>query len=152
MSKKNGGDLRYIHQDHLTSTALAIKYYPYGECRNSTGNLATDILFTGQRLDCTGLYYYGARYYDSTIGRFISADPIVPDPMNPQSLNRYTYCLNNPLKYIDPMGYSSEYWLESYYDDSGTTISPYPNLGYYIHEKGMLKPEEIREFYETFAG
>jgi RHS repeat-associated protein len=32
------------------------------------------------------LYYYGARYYDPAIGRFISADAIVPDPMNPQSL------------------------------------------------------------------
>ncbi len=61
--------------------------------------------FTGQRLDGTGLYYYGARYYDPNIGRFISADSIVPDPMNPQSLNRYSYCLNNPLKYTDPSGH-----------------------------------------------
>ncbi len=45
-----------------------------------------------------------ARYYDATIGRFISADTIVPDWTNPQSLNRYSYCLNNPLKYIDPSG------------------------------------------------
>ena len=46
-----------------------------------------------------------ARYYDATIGRFISADTIVPNPYNPQSLNRYSYCLNNPLRYIDPSGY-----------------------------------------------
>ena len=39
----------------------------YGDCRNSTGDLDTDKLFTGQRLDCTGLYYYGARYYDPVI-------------------------------------------------------------------------------------
>jgi RHS repeat-associated protein len=61
--------------------------------------------FTGQRLDSTGLYYYGARYYDPGIGKFISADTIVPDPANPQSLNRYACCLNNPLKYIDPTGH-----------------------------------------------
>ena len=60
--------------------------------------------FTGQRLDSTGLYYYGARYYDPTIGRFISPDTIVQDPANPQSFNRYSYCLNNPLKYVDPTG------------------------------------------------
>jgi RHS repeat-associated protein len=56
-------------------------------------------------LDDTGLYYYGARYYDAEIGRFISADSIVPDPMNPQAFNRYSYVLNNPVKYTDPTGY-----------------------------------------------
>ncbi len=112
MSKNN--TLKYIHQDHLAGTALVtsdngtllgtMKYYPYGYCRNSQGDLGTDKLFTGQRLDDTGLYYYGARYYDPTIGRFISADPIVKSLTNPQSLNRYTYVLNNPLKYTDPSG------------------------------------------------
>jgi hypothetical protein len=47
----------------------------------------------------------GARYYDSIIRRFISADTIVSDPANPQSLNRYSYCLNNPLRYTDPTGH-----------------------------------------------
>ena len=45
--------------------------------RNSTGTIATDKKFTGQRLDGTGLYYYNARYYDTSIGRFISADTFV---------------------------------------------------------------------------
>ncbi len=115
VANRQGTDLRYVHQDHLTGTSLmtdssgdslgTIKYFPFGDCRNSTGTVDTDILFTGQRLDGTGLYYYGARYYDPEIGRFISADPIVPDPFNPQSLNRYSYCLNNPLKYNDPSGH-----------------------------------------------
>jgi RHS repeat-associated protein len=83
---------------------MRTKYYPFGECRNSPQNVPTDKLFTGQRLDDTGLYYYGARYYDATIGRFISADTVVPYPGNPQSFNRYSYCLNNPLKYVDPSG------------------------------------------------
>ncbi len=43
--------------------------------------------------------------YDPFIGRFISADTIVPDFTNPQSLNRYSYVLNNPLIYVDPSGY-----------------------------------------------
>jgi RHS repeat-associated protein len=102
---------------YLTGTALVttpsgesageMKYYPFGEYRNSTGNVATDRLFTGQRLDSTGLYYYNARYYDPQIGRFISADTIVPDWTNPQSMNRYSYCLDNPLKYIDPSGHTT---------------------------------------------
>jgi RHS repeat-associated protein len=80
-----------------------MKYFPFGECLESPP-YPTDILFTGQRLDATGLYYYGARYYDAGMGRFISPDTIIPDPANPQSFNRYSYCLNNPLKYTDPSG------------------------------------------------
>jgi RHS repeat-associated protein len=73
-----------------------------------SGTLNTDEKFTGQRLDQDGLYYYGARYYDASIGRFISADTTVPDPANPQALNRYSYCYNNPLKYVDPSGHTPE--------------------------------------------
>jgi RHS repeat-associated protein len=90
----------------------AYSYRPYGECLQSQGILGTDKRFTGQRLDNTGLYYYGARYYDPTIGRFISADTIVPNPANPQTLNRYAYCLNNPLKYTDPSGHMT---FDEYY-------------------------------------
>ncbi|MFP4345125.1 MAG: RHS repeat-associated core domain-containing protein, partial [Anaerolineales bacterium] len=49
-----------------------------------------------------------ARYYDPALGRFISADTIVPDPANPQSLNRYAYVYNNPLKYTDPSGHAPD--------------------------------------------
>jgi len=81
------------------------KYYPFGDRRNSTGSLGTDRLFTGQRLDGTGLYFYEARYYDPVIGRFISADTIIPSYLDPQSLNRYSYVYNNPLKYKDEDGH-----------------------------------------------
>jgi RHS repeat-associated protein len=76
-------------------------------CRFSQGTLGTDKKFTGQRLDGTGLYYYNARYYDATIGRFISADTVGIDYNNPQTLNRYSYCLNNPLNRTDPTGHFS---------------------------------------------
>jgi RHS repeat-associated protein len=52
----------------------------------------------------TGLYYYGARYYDPSLGRFISPDVVVPTFENPQSFNRYSYVKNNPFKYTDPSG------------------------------------------------
>jgi proteasome lid subunit RPN8/RPN11 len=47
------------------------------------------------------------RVYDSEIARFVSPDPIIQDPYNILSYNRYTYCLNNPLKYTDPSGYDA---------------------------------------------
>ncbi|MCL4500057.1 MAG: RHS repeat-associated core domain-containing protein [Chloroflexi bacterium] len=81
-----------------------------------SGSVPTDRLFTGQRLDQTDLYFYNARYYDATIGRFVSPDTLIPNPANPQSFNRYSYVLNNPLKYTDPSGYR---WVsdgDDYYD------------------------------------
>jgi RHS repeat-associated protein len=78
--------------------------------------------FTGQRLDQSGLYFYNARYYDANIGRFISPDTLVPNPANPQSLNRYSYCLNNPLRYNDPSGHEEN-------SSEGYTVQQYLEIG-----------------------
>jgi RHS repeat-associated protein len=109
----NNSGLHYILQDHLGSTTQIADsdgavsgtagYLPYGSPNFDDTVIAQK--FTGQRLDGSGLYYYNARYYDPDLGRFISPDTIVQDPTNPQDLNRYTYCLNNPLKYTDPSGH-----------------------------------------------
>jgi RHS repeat-associated protein len=99
----------------LSSTSLATdisgapvaetRYLPYGEERWITGTLVTDFTFTGQRAERGfGLMDYNARYYDPWLGRFVSADTVVPEPGNPQALNRYAYTANNPLKYVDPSG------------------------------------------------
>ncbi len=62
--------------------------------------------YSGQRHEAAlGLYDYNARWYDPSIGRFIQADSLVPEPGNPQSLNRYAYVYNNPLRYVDPSGH-----------------------------------------------
>jgi RHS repeat-associated protein len=56
--------------------------------------------------DETGLFYfYQSRYYDPELGRFTQPDTIVPDPDDPQALNRYTYVNNNPLNLVDPTGH-----------------------------------------------
>jgi RHS repeat-associated protein len=63
--------------------------------------------FTGKERDAeTGLDYFGARYFSGAQGRFTSVDPSMLSTVlaNPQSWNRYTYALNNPLKYVDPNG------------------------------------------------
>ncbi len=81
-------------------------YHPYGTTRYSEGTLATDFGFTGQRKDSyTQLVFMHARYYHPALGRFVSADTIVPDPGNPQAHNRYAYVAGNPLKHIDPSGH-----------------------------------------------
>jgi RHS repeat-associated protein len=125
----------------------------FGGCLESQGNLGTDRLFTGQRLDNSGLYYYGARYYDPTIGRFISADTIVPNPANPQSLNRYTYCLNNPLKYSDPTGqdeicnpYVLPYWMISQMssEDLNYLRNNYDTFTYTMSTQQPIIPEMPR--------
>ena len=79
--------LCYLHTDHLGSTVLMTDdegdsvgssgYKPYGDPESASGDVATDIKFTGQRLDQTGLYFYNARYYDAVIGRFVSPDTLV---------------------------------------------------------------------------
>ena len=51
-----------------------------------------------------GLINMNGRVYDPLLGRFLSPDPYVQDPLNPQCYNRYSYCLNNPVKYTDPSG------------------------------------------------
>ncbi|MBM4092622.1 MAG: RHS repeat-associated core domain-containing protein, partial [Planctomycetes bacterium] len=86
--------------------------------RDAGFSLQTQYRFTGQRLEQRlgapeggldrGLYFYGARWYDSTIGRFIQADTIVPSPGDPQSLNRYSYVGNRPTIYRDPTGHAPQ--------------------------------------------
>lgn len=106
----------YYHGNHLGSTSLVtdaarnvveeIFYKPFGDSFTDSGSISLNHKYTGQELDAeTGLYFYNARYYNPAIGRFISADTIVPDPADPQAFNRYSYVLNNPLKYIDPTGH-----------------------------------------------
>jgi RHS repeat-associated protein len=101
----------------LGSTSLVLKedgtvhhsearHYPYGEERWHSGTLPTDYRFTGQRSDgYIKLTVMGARWYDGQLGRWISPDPIIPDPANPQSFNRYSYVGNRPLNRTDPSGH-----------------------------------------------
>ena len=83
-------------------------YRPYGGPRGAAVALPTDRAFTGQVRDATGLDYFRARYFSSSLGRFVSADSIVPQPKNPQTLNRFAYANNNPLRHTDPTGHFNE--------------------------------------------
>jgi RHS repeat-associated protein len=120
VSGNNG--LFFYYGDHLGSTSIMLRsngdfvsgstarYHPFGGWRTTPNQTITDRGFTGHAHNNTGandlgLVYMGARFYLPGVGRFLSADTIVPDPMNPQQFNRYTYVVNNPLRYSDPTGH-----------------------------------------------
>ena len=146
LAKKDyNGDLFYHHPDHLGSTSLVSNnggfvekttYLPFGEVWEGGHDRFT---YTGQESDDTGLMYYGARYYSPFLRQFTQPDTVVQDVYNPQNLNRYSYVLNNPYKYVDPDGhfvipllyaagvgiasfaaYTSSYWMPyvgAYFND-----------------------------------
>lgn len=62
------------------------------------------------------------RMYDPVVGRFLSPDNYVQDPRNSQSYNRYSYCLNNPLKYTDPSGYTWGIFKKSWWEKNGRQV------------------------------
>ncbi len=119
-----GGSIHWYHGDHLGSVNIITnssgqqvelnEHKPFGSYSRHEKNPSvipakagiSSPHFTGQRLDSTtGLYYFHARYYDPELGRFTQPDTIVQAPSDPQSLNRYSYCRNNPIKFIDPTGH-----------------------------------------------
>jgi RHS repeat-associated protein len=116
----------YYHSNHLGSVNLVTDdhgkvierrdYKPYGDrfhwAGPHSGPRELPYTFNGHRFDdTTGLYYFGARHYDSEIGRFITADTQVPDPMNPKTLNRYAFAGGNPINYQDPTGHAWWDWI-----------------------------------------
>ncbi len=130
----------YWHKDHIGSLQCitndsgfvleALSYDAWGKRRNTdtwgpidnfgSEDKITDRGFTGhEHLDDFSLINMNGRVYDPVTGRFISPDPFVQAPDNLTSLNRYAYCLNNPLTIVDPSGY----W------GLGSLISGVKNIG-----------------------
>ncbi|WP_437875553.1 RHS repeat domain-containing protein [Sorangium sp. So ce513] len=122
----------YYHPDHLGSTSFASnneqtltqrdEYFPSGElwidASDSRYELRRAYVFTGKELDqATGLYYFGARYYDPRMSVWLSPDPILDEYMrggpgagvfNPGNLGLYSYTLNNPVNLVDPDGRNAQ--------------------------------------------
>jgi RHS repeat-associated protein len=96
-----------ILTDRLGNVVKHYEYTAFGKERFKDNTLAFSVShrYTGQIFDdATGLYYYNARYYDPELGRFVQADSTIPSARDPQAFNRYSYVVNNPLKYVDPSG------------------------------------------------
>jgi RHS repeat-associated protein len=116
--------VRYLHRDHLGSVEAItdelgdrverLAFAPFGDRRMadwSDGSAVSMTMtrgFTGhEHVDTFNLIHMNGRVFDPSIGRFLSADPIVQAPANTQSYNRYSYVFNNPLSFTDPSGYGA---------------------------------------------
>jgi len=136
--------LAYCLRDHLGSLMYLVSpagvlleeyaYDPWGRRRDPltwkplSGIAPTARGFTGhEHIDLFELVNMDGRVYDPRLGRFLSPDPYVQDPTYSQSLNRYSYCINNPLKYTDPdgniFGLSIAAWL--LFTESGYEVQKY---------------------------
>ncbi|MBF0593332.1 MAG: RHS repeat-associated core domain-containing protein [Candidatus Omnitrophica bacterium] len=164
-SADNSGNIFYFHGDHLGSTNVltdrwggqreVTEYDPFGQIiRHDQGLNVPKVLtwnyFTGKTLDDeSGLMYYGARYYNPRLGRFITPDTIVQAPSNPQTLNRYTYCNNNPVNLVDPSGHGwfKQIWgsVKDFFRDYGGMIGMQGNLinGIINHDWAPLRNQCI---------
>lgn len=118
-----GANTRYLHKDHLGSVQTitnesggvveVLSFNAWGQRRNPYSWLGQNGLtslttrgFTGhEMIDVMSLIHMNGRVYDPTIGRFLSADPHVSYQGTGQSLNRYSYVMNNPLSLVDPSGF-----------------------------------------------
>jgi len=113
----------FTYTDHLSGSNVVtdargaveqvLDYKPFGEVRVNQQNAEYDETkkFTGYESDSSGLSYAGARYYNPRYGKFVSQDAWDGNIADPQSLNKYSYSRNNPLRYVDPSGNIFFEWL-----------------------------------------
>jgi RHS repeat-associated protein len=110
--------LYFFHPDHIGSSTFLtdeagnpyqfILYLPFGEsmAEQKAGGYSTKYRFTGKEVDEeTGLYYFGARYYDPRISLWYGVDPLAEDYPDWSS---FAYTMNNPIRFIDPTGMGTE--------------------------------------------
>jgi RHS repeat-associated protein len=135
-SSSNGTLQLYYHPDHLhsaeiisTNTAATLaQHYEFGAYGSSRYTYSASAFpvsrrYTSQVIDDeTGLYYYGARYYDPILGRFIQPDTVLPNEFDPQAYDRYAYARDNPLLYVDPTGHAWAAFTAQFWKDLGHRV------------------------------
>jgi len=162
----------YYHEDTLnTSSVLSSStgsqvevdvYYPFGSIQTDSPQAPFQVSrrFTGQVFDAeSGLYYYNARYYDPELGRFIQPDTSIPDISNPQTYNRYSYCLNDPLRFNDPNGQAPVDWanamqpgIDEYYGGYISDTSHTSTLGLWLAYMGESVDDSYNDMLRLGTG
>ena len=117
------GSMRYLTIGNNVVATSRADFMPFGDWRTEPTSGLTDEGYTGHThnnlgggANDLGLVYMNARYYVPGVGRFASADTIVPNPASGQSFNRYSYVLNNPLGFSDPSGHCQTDPMDEYHD------------------------------------
>ena len=152
-------DMVFFQNDHLGSAIVAVNEYgdlcwsetytPFGDkildedigfgMPDGCGLLGQERGYTSHTEDVeSGLTYMQQRFYDPTMGRFLSVDPMDVDPFDTGTLNRYSYARNNPHKYIDPDG------RESLATWGLNSITPTPSYNY------TVSPQD-QKFYDAVS-
>lgn len=134
----------YNHPDRLGSTvrqtdsrgnlASSLTYDAFGDILSITGADTVPAMFTGKEWDdSTSLYYFGARYYDPSIARFLTADDRTGGPMGFRDVfNPYAYCLNDPVNNVDPLGHS----ISSFFHGVGNVAGKFGHdLEHLVHNR-----------------
>src|SRR5512133_894764 len=134
-------NMYYVHSDHLGSidvmtnqSGIAVQYMSFdawGRRRNPAdwtyNNVPTSYLVSRgytmhEHLDQFGLINMNGRVYDPVLGRFLGPDPFIQKPTNTQSYNRFSFVINNPLKFKDPSGevFILDDWIIGFFKGIGT--------------------------------
>jgi RHS repeat-associated protein len=148
-SLSNDG-IEYYHTDYLGSSRIitdesgnkisSSDSYPFGFTLHESGSVS-DYKFTGKELDTTGLQYFGARYYDSSTGRFTQVDPVG---------SGYHYANNNPFRFVDPNG-KEEFYAYAEQDETSVYPGNYRDITYesaeyhFLVESGILEKLGFKE-------
>ena len=153
--------INFFHPDHLGSSSVvtdvygavveSTEFYPYGRPRyEERTTFNSSYKYTGKELDKeSGLMYYGARYYDSVVGKFVSVDPMNQAPEkiigNTFGSQGYLYARANPLMFVDPTGMLEV--LNKLQFAKGEYLAP--NSTYKIQGQFVALERKLSEFYKT---